>query len=69
MNMNLIGVGQGNRTEEIGAVNKLEVRSVNRESTEKFCLGMGIGRASVPRMAQAGLPNRGIGWILAMAWK
>ena len=35
MNMNLIGVGQGNRTEEIGAVNKLEVRSVNRESTEK----------------------------------
>ena len=30
---------------------------------------MDIGPASVPRMAQAGLPNRGIGWILAMAWK
>ena len=41
MNMNLIGVGQGNRTEEIGAVNKLEVRSVNRESTEKILFGYG----------------------------
>ena len=41
MNMNLIGVGQGNMTEEIGAVNKLEVRSVNRESTEKILFGYG----------------------------
>ena len=32
-------------------------------------LGLVIGRASVPKMAQAGLPNRGVGWILAMAWK
>ena len=42
---------------------------VNKEITEGICVGIGIGRASVPKMAQAGLPNRGIGGILAMAWK
>ena len=44
-----------------------KVKRVNKESTEGICVG--IGRASVPKMAQAGLPNRGIGGILAMAWK
>ena len=63
-------VTKGNGLENSGRLDMVpEVKRANKESTEGICVGIGIGRASVPKMAQAGLPNRGIGGILAMAWK
>ena len=63
-------VAKGNGLGNSGRLDMVpEVKRANKESTEGICVGIGIGRASVPKMAQAGLPNRGIGGILAMAWK